>query len=970
MRHSSKHEKPVVRSLHTEVWKCLVWAMSRISNNTDTLARASRVLAQDLKPGVGSRIVGALLHQQDEVLVPEAIPILESLINHPKDTMLHEGVLLLNRLISGIGTSDDYAVTGTSPFDYLSRGLVDGTWLRLDMMELQERLTAGTAPFPVACIRSLTEPEIIANWQELSEFWALTVEKLQKAMTAEQLTTLTGIWQALLLSQAHLTQGQRHLTASTSFATKLATLITRFLTPGEADPETRLTQLSLVRNWWRVLRNVFHNPAPSSLPSSQPTSWLSIPAEIVLSGIMEARKLRLKDPSVKATWIEICSELVDAGAPTLLHVLHTRITTPPPLSDEDDAQETMTVTRQLWSILGLHYLQQRDDVCWTSFAAFLALPFQPITRSCDTWTLEDDELDVWKRVFESMLLNARNDSVEDDKVIESLLAQAGEDAYRRDLIFLRSFETCMGLSEIPICRRSLLLANETLLRLYDAAYGGEKNVALALKLLHALGNMWNLEEVSELASSLSISQDGVAMWLEDRNGLTQSEDHIEMVNAVYVTSLRGLGRHLVSNAASNQQPDLQTLIKLEKLITSAFNSPTPNIAAPQAFMELWRTHYLHRLPLSVCPEWLVTCLKLVSDLFGDRSIGEEASLGTSSPSTVISDSQRSPGNLAATTTPSKVLHREYSRFADLAGAVGFGFQVGPSEMKGEKTPTRQQPQDCETPKASVVPLPWSPEYQSTRPRPPKRHLTEADLPPLGRNCVDDESLEVRRPLKRTKTIAGPSLLPPSSSPVGPTSSPLLADSQRKRGKQPVPNRSLPPSSDVEDDDYDSWEAVILHKDIQDIQQELGIDGDIEVVDNDEQEEDVQDNEDGDDVLPSPTFPLRSRRRERSQTAPELELDDATSPSAHPIPKAEPLRRHYSSSAQLDALQQAYAMVVETEGVSQLPVEDLLKLKRLTSRIGETVDEQIYQQLAKEDDDGGRRVGVRRGRTRGSSMVPD
>jgi hypothetical protein len=187
MRHSSKHGKSVVRSLHTEVWKCLVWAMSRIRDDTDTLARASRVLAQDLKPGIGSHIVGALLQHQDEALVPEVISTLKTLIDHPRDSMLHEGVLLLNRLISGVGTSDDYAVTDAVPFDYLSHELVDGTWLRLDMTELQERLSTETAPFPIASIRSLTEPEIVANWQELSEFWALAVEKLQKAMTAEQL---------------------------------------------------------------------------------------------------------------------------------------------------------------------------------------------------------------------------------------------------------------------------------------------------------------------------------------------------------------------------------------------------------------------------------------------------------------------------------------------------------------------------------------------------------------------------------------------------------------------------------------------------------------------------------------------------------------------------------------------------------------------------------------------------------------
>ena len=54
-------------------------------------------------------------------------------------------------------------------------------------------------------------------------------------------------------------------------------------------------------------------------------------------------------------------------------------------------------------------------------------------------------------------------------------------------------------------------------------------MALSRKLMHALGNLWDLEEASELVSALSIVQDGIAMWLEDRNGLAQSEERIEMV---------------------------------------------------------------------------------------------------------------------------------------------------------------------------------------------------------------------------------------------------------------------------------------------------------------------------------------------------------------------------------------------------------------------------------------------------------
>jgi hypothetical protein len=56
-----------------------------------------------------------------------------------------------------------------------------------------------------------------------------------------------------------------------------------------------------------------------------------------------------------------------------------------------------------------------------------------VTHSCDAWILEDEDSDTWRRVFEGMLLNARNDGIDDDKAIESLQAQVGEDAYRQDL---------------------------------------------------------------------------------------------------------------------------------------------------------------------------------------------------------------------------------------------------------------------------------------------------------------------------------------------------------------------------------------------------------------------------------------------------------------------------------------------------------------------------------------------------------
>ncbi len=94
------------------------------------------------------------------------------------------------------------------------------------------------------------------------------------------------------------------------------------------------------------------------------------------------------------------------------------------------------------------------------------------------------------------------------------------------------------------------------------------------------------------------------------------------------------------------------------------------------------------------------------------------------------------------------------------------------------------------------------------------------------------------------------------------------------------------------------------------------------------------------------FPIHSRRRDRSQTAPE--------PSIHPgsesvlIPQAiKPLRRHQSSplehrkasSAQLDALQRAYAIITDT-GTSQIDVQDIMHARRLANQINQVLDEQM------------------------------
>ena len=168
-----------------------------------------------------------------------------------------------------------------------------------------------------------------------------------------------------------------------------------------------------------------------------------------------------------------------------------------------------------------------------------------------------------------------------------------------------------------------------------------------------------------------------------------------------------------------------------------------------------------------------------------------------------------------------------------------------------------------------------------------------------------------------------------------------------------------------EDDYDQWEAGVSEDDVLEIQREILREDQDDAWDegpaidagDEEEDGDVIDAEENVSTILNPAFsefPFRSRRRDRSQTAPLLDNSDdlipesqySTSPGREPGSRTrrQALHRHHSSGAQLDVLREAYAVVVEGTGVSQLGVEELLQMRRIASRIGETVDEQISEKL--------------------------
>ncbi len=143
------------------------------------------------------------------------------------------------------------------------------------------------------------------------------------------------------------------------------------------------------------------------------------------------------------------------------------------------------------------------------------------------------------------------------------------------------------------------------------------------------------------------------------------------------------------------------------------------------------------------------------------------------------------------------------------------------------------------------------------------------------------------------------------------------------------DKGATPSSD----DYDSWERGVLTGVLHETEPE-----------NDLSDDPMTDPASGDILSPSlGQFPIRSRRRDRSQSAP----DPSTMLESESISIPQTLRRHQTSplehkktSAQLDALQRAYAIVTDT-GASQVDVQDIMHARRLANQINQVLDEQMY-----------------------------
>ena len=365
------------------IWRTLIWAFSRTpvgrgedqKRDADTRLGAFLLVKQELGGGAGLSLVAALLQSpcsdtsQDsgDSDISKAIAITRELAMQPLSST-NEGLRLLMRFVGSIGIP----VFSLGPVDaskelpLFPHELIDGSLPKVGC-DL-EAFLSSIPHASVALVRPLSETEINDHWAKIMDVWIYLAERSLSESATEVMVTrsatfypymltyickddLVFIWQALLLVQAQLTQGHRHLTTSSAFAVKISSLVSRFVTPTE-ECDAQIRELFLVKKLWTVMKNVFEK------------SWLASPAEIILAAILE-QTFGFENNDVQALWNQLCADLISIGIPTIIHILFVR-------SESRKEEKESQVTKQLWLLMAKRQLDS-DECSWEELVLLLVV---------------------------------------------------------------------------------------------------------------------------------------------------------------------------------------------------------------------------------------------------------------------------------------------------------------------------------------------------------------------------------------------------------------------------------------------------------------------------------------------------------------------------------------------------------------------------------------------------------------------
>ncbi|CDO69848.1 hypothetical protein BN946_scf184884.g7 [Trametes cinnabarina] len=569
-------------------WKCLIWVFLQLPPNRPpestgpdrrsptTKDVAFGIIKQDLRGGTGACLIAGLLYSADnpDSSIGEmcrgshldwAVDVLREMVTYPSVTVYRDSLVVLERLLSGIGTSpeDSEALPQGSrwnPNHLVVKTLFARHVLRAAHQDFLEALHAANQ-FEPAWVRPLGETEILKRWEDLADIWTSSVRRqLQMLHTTFSLPeALIHAWQALLLVQTQLTQEKEHLTTSPDLTSRTVSIISDFLSwiPGPVVPfnaalsadEAQYRVLTLCHQLWMVMRNVFSD------------YWLLTVAESILASVLR-RTFDLSDERVRNAWSQFCAALVSVSAPKLIATLVV----------EDEQSRVIDVKRELWRMMANGWPSRIPKPTPEDAVEFLAIPMR-------CWYMEQREIDAWISIFDDVLSHSSYSSSPAspifDTIADNINGATLEKFVNTPAIVLHMLDHLRLSDDSGHPLKFLRCIDDLLCILYSDL---PENVSLALQILGHVRRIVSECPTRALVTVLATLSKGVATWVGDERERLLNAEYNEVVIPIYCDALHALKTVSVT-------PD--DLTSLASLLYSAFiRMPDPG-HGPVAFYEFW-----------------------------------------------------------------------------------------------------------------------------------------------------------------------------------------------------------------------------------------------------------------------------------------------------------------------------------------------------------------------------------------------
>ncbi|KAF7365033.1 GLOBIN domain-containing protein [Mycena venus] len=989
------HKQKLVIALHPYVWKCLVWVFSRIPIHTDDDGDDGirdpvfQTLKQDLRGGIGLALILSLLGSAANGVcdtadsVSKVLQVVKDMLSHNDHLIQAEGVALLTQLL--YTPTPPTVPASAQMLDIWVPQLFDGSILQAT----RDGVIATIRSLPrldPSQVRPLSDSEIVAHWDVLADLWVQATNislgpefdelKLRRPYLcmAEYRQNLLHGWQSLLLMPSDLTQGFLHLTTEEPFASKIAALICSFIVPTDtADAHAQVQRLVLVRKMWHTMTNVFQR------------DWLAWPAETVLGAVLK-HGYDLADEQIRDTWAELCAELLSLGLPCAVGVVR---------EQGDEARMPSELQRQLWA-LAVKSMQKSDVAApWRDVAYLLSIPF-------GAWTMTTAEVEIWDRLLCTSIAqdNSVPPTVFVEQVFESIKDAARLSESPREFLALLSYVDLADRSELP---RAI---TTTVAEVLGDLYPRQALESTSIRIIRQLRDVFLSAPSTLTLPFLLALQDSICKWLEDDEDVLVGDVREEITHCLFsiplstICDLEPTGPNLVSisrflatlaNANAfesfwrvtyhgrDEFYDLypESIKTSLKAFTDIFGGSLAADLSLENHSQMESSVVLDSQPSQAGPSSSF-------DYYADESKYpfEADTIGVGDTGFMDVD-EREGHSVSTVRPPSPSIHlpevqprpvlssaleqlQEYSSRLDESSVLSLMNTSGSSHSSG-------------TARGHPSQVPSQSSYSARSKSGILKRRAKVDDSSSVSNKRRKTSPHTRSGwLESSNAVAGPSRHPGQSisEPVTRRVSPVLSDHalsqsvlfrKRRKGKRklvldyvevptyeetrrrrqecslPTPSPSFRPppgrqssktgpAADEDGEDYASWEAGLSIAEVKEVQHAFDIS--TEYHSSDDGKFSSPHHMDTDQSRRDVPFPSSSLSR-RSQTA--------------PIPRREkhpaPLRRN-KTSARLDALEHAYAVVADADDASQVPVQDLMQATRLVHKIGAALNEQMSRKLDK------------------------